>query len=164
METVRVQSDLVQHLDDLSMKLGALGPAVDAKGFGHDLSDGHVGVEAAERILEDHLQFLAQRFARGRIRRHQIDGFERGAAPEQHLAAVRLQDAQDQPPERRLAAAALADQGQRLATPDIEADAVAGVDRPDLASQDAAAEDREALAQIAHRKNGVLIHPAVPRP
>ena len=60
----------------------------------------------------------------------------------------RLDEAQDQPPDGRLAAARLADQPERLAAPDLEAHAVDGLDLADRALQDPAA-DREVLDEVA---------------
>ena len=61
----------------------------------------------------------------------------------------RLDEAQQQPPDRGLAAARLADQAQGLAATDLEADAVDRLDLADGALEDAAA-DREVLDEVAH--------------
>src|SRR5262249_28099130 len=68
---------------------------------------------------------------------------------ETDLAAGRRDDAQNRVAERRLAAAALADQAERLAGGDLERHAVDRLDRAAPAAKEAAA-DREVHAQVAH--------------
>jgi hypothetical protein len=79
---------------------------------------GHARVERAERVLEDDLQVAAQAAHLRRRQRHHV-----GAVVDD-LPGVGLDQAQDQPAGRRLAAARLADQAERLAAADGEVDAV----------------------------------------
>ena len=88
-----------------------------------DLRDRHQGVQGSEGVLEDHLHVPA-------------DPAELMAgvvgdvlAREVNAAAGRSQEAKDQAAGGRLAAAALADQAERLAGLDGQVDAVDRVDR-----------------------------------
>ena len=64
-----------------------------------------------------------------------------------------VDEAQQQPPDRRLAAARLADEPERLAAPDVEAHVVDGLDVGDRPLQDPALH-REMLDQVAHLDEG----------
>ena len=69
-------------------------------------------------------------------------------AVDRHRARRRRDEPQDDLAERRLAAAGLADQAERLAASHVEADAVDGPDRADLANAEEAAADREVLDEV----------------
>src|SRR5215218_7076315 len=64
-------------------------------------------------------------------------------AVEDHLALGRLVEAQNRAADRRLAAARLADQAERLAAADLERDAVDGLDVAHVTVEDDPALDRE---------------------
>ena len=82
-------------------------------------------------------------------------------AIEGDLAVGRLDQAQHAAPRGRLAAAGFADETEGLAAVDRERYAVDGIDRADLARQQAA-EDREMFLQAADAEQG-LAHDAAPR-
>ena len=67
-------------------------------------------------VLEDHLDLAAHRLQLGRRGGRQV------APSKRDLAAGRLFEPQDQPADRGLAAAGFADQAERLAGIDVEAD------------------------------------------
>ncbi len=74
----------------------------------------------------------------------QVARVERGhvGAVVDHAAAGRLDQPQDRPAGGGLAAAALADQAERLPAVDVEADAVDGSDMIDHAREDASADGK----------------------
>src|SRR5439155_3323210 len=71
-----------------------------------------------------------------------------GAAPEDDPAARRVEQAHDAAGERRLAAARLADDAERLALVERERDAVDGLHGRDLLLEDDPARDREVLLHV----------------
>ena len=75
------------------------------------------------------------------------------AAVEDDLARGRLDQPEQRPPERRLAAARLADQAERLAAADLEVDAVDGLHVADRAPQEPLL-DREVLLEPRARRAG----------
>ena len=87
-----------------------------------DLSDRHARIERGVRVLEDDLRLPAERAQCAGVEAEQVTAFETDAA------GIRFDQAQHETAHGRLAAAGFADQGQRLAGIDVEADAV---DRPD---------------------------------
>ena len=78
---------------------------------------GHARVQRGVRVLEHDLDPLPQSPQRRRVRGQDVH------AVEQDASGVRLHQAQDRSPGGRLAAAGLADQRQRLASSDGQADA-----------------------------------------
>ena len=82
----------------------------------------HARIERGVGVLEDHLHALAARAHLAVAERQQV------LALEAHLAGRRLDQAQHQAADRRLAAARFADDGQRLAGAKMEVDAVDGAD------------------------------------
>ena len=90
--------------------------------MGDGVADGHGRVEVGVRVLEDRLHPAPERT--------QVPLGEPGdvAALELDPPRRRLDEPQHRPPERRLAAAALPDDSERLPAEDLETDAV---DRPD---------------------------------
>ena len=103
------------------------GDVLDAQRRAHDRADGVAGVQRRVRVLEDHLYVPPQRahLARGDVRDV--------AALEHDLPAGGLQQPGHEPAGRRLAAARLADQAQRLPRAYREVDPVHRPDRPDPA-------------------------------
>ena len=82
---------------------------VRLEGFAHDLGDRHARVERGQRVLEDRLQPAAHRQQPAR------PGVRDVVAVEADAPARRLDEAQRQPRQGGLAAAALADQPDGLA-------------------------------------------------
>src|SRR3712207_5900907 len=68
----------------------------------------------------------------------------------------------DEPCGRRLAAAGLADDAERLAAQEVEAHAVDRFDGPDLLAEDQAALDREVLLEVADLHQDVAHAPSPP--
>ena len=126
---------------DLGSPLGGRAQAVDAQPLADAVADRRARVEAGVRVLEDDLHPPPVRLEGRALDRGQV------RAVEGDRARRRLDEAQQQPPDRRLAAARLADEPERLAAPDLEAHAVHGLDHADGALQDAAP-DREVLDQV----------------
>jgi hypothetical protein len=106
------------------------------------------GIQRGIRILEDDLQLAAQ----GAQRR--AGGCAHVLAAIDDLARVGLDQPQDRPARRRLAAAGLADDAEGLARADLEADAVDRAHGHGGGARQAAA-GGEVLAQAAHGEDGV---------
>ena len=139
---VRLQPDHVHHPRDLRPPFARRADAVDAQTLADAVADRRARVEAGVRVLEDDLHPAPVRL--------QLRALERRDVPavEVDRARRRLDEPQQQPPDRRLAAARFADEPQRLAARDLEADAVDRLDDGDRPLQDPAA-DREVLDEIA---------------
>ena len=125
-----------------SRRSGVRAEAVDAQALADAVADRGPRVEAGVRVLEDDLHPPAVRLEGGALERRELD------AVELDRARRRLDEAQEQPPDRRLAAARLADQPEGLAAADVEADAVDRLDGGDRPLQHPAA-DREVLDEVA---------------
>ena len=97
------EPDFVEELPNAFVRLGAGGELVDRQAFPDDRADRHPRIQAGERVLEDDLDPPAQAAAAPWLQRADVD------AVELNLAGRRLDEAQDAAPERRLAAARLAD-------------------------------------------------------
>ena len=96
---------------------------MDREPFADDVLDPHPRVEGADGVLEDDLHVAPRRLELGPGElRDQV------GPSKLDLAGGRLEQADQRPPERRLAAARLADEPERLAPPDLEVDAVDGLD------------------------------------
>ena len=108
--------------------------------LGQDVAHAHARIEAGERVLEHDLHAPPHRPQRAG--RKIVDAL----AVEHHLAGGHVEQLQDRAADGRLAAAAFADQRQRLAARDLERDAVDRVD-PCGRLQEAAT-DREVLLEI----------------
>ena len=108
------------------------------------VADLHARVQRAVRVLEDHLDAPAQRQQVPAVQAGDVD------AVIDDRALGRAFQAQDAAPGGGLAAAAFADQAQRLAAPDGEVDAVHRLHLAHLAAGDDALGDREMHAQAAH--------------
>src|SRR5207237_1889930 len=118
------QPDLVEDLGRQPLLFLATGNIVYLQRLADDIASGHARVQGRERVLEDDLHLPAV-------------GPQLGLAEPRHVIAVeldraggRLDQAQHGACHRRLAAAAFADQPQRLALADPEGDVV---DRINLA-------------------------------
>ena len=103
----------------------------------HHPADACARVERRKRILEDHLHAPANRpqLALGQVRDV--------LSVEDDPPFGRLVEADERASDRRLAAARLADETERLAALDRERDPVHGLDVADVAVEDEAALDRE---------------------
>src|SRR5688500_7044447 len=99
-----------------------------------DLADRHARVEGRVRVLEDHLHVAPEPAQLLRRVRGEIGAFE------DDLAAGGPLELQDAAPGRGLAAAGLADQAERLAAAQREADAVARAHRARRALEEAPAD------------------------
>ena len=88
---------------------GRFGEAEIADRLGQDVAHAHARIEAGERILEHHLHAAAH--AAQPAGRKIVDAL----AIQHHLAGGDVEQPQDGPADRRLAAAGFADQRQRLA-------------------------------------------------
>jgi hypothetical protein len=140
---LRQQSDVAEQIAHaIASRARAAHDAVHVQRLGDDLADGHARVQRAVRVLEDDLQPPPHRA--------QLVGAELGevAALEEDLARRRRLELQDAAPRRRLAAARLADQPQRLAAADRERDAVHRAHEAAAAAEESAA-DLEVLHEIA---------------
>ena len=114
---------------------------VDAESLGDAGADRGPRVERRERILEDDLHPAPERLEPPAAELRDVGPVEDDAA------AGRLDQAQQHAADGGLAAAGLADEAERLAPADGEADVVDGLDLADLAMQDAA-DDGEVLGQV----------------
>ncbi len=121
----RRQADRLQQAADARFQFRFIrDDAVLHQRFADDVLHDPARVQAGVRILEDHLDTPAQLAA--------VGGLERGVgvlAVEGEAAAGRPVQAHQQLGHRALAAAGLADQGQRLAARDVEAHAVDRVEQ-----------------------------------
>src|SRR5439155_24074957 len=114
---------------------------VDAERLADDLSHRHARVQGAVRILEDHLDLATDGPQLGLVQRRQI------AALEHHTPARRPLELQDATARRRLAAARLAHQPERLAAMERERDAVDRAHDPTRTAEHPAA-DGEVLDDV----------------
>src|SRR6516225_8513419 len=117
------QAGEVEHLDDA---LAHCGPAETkaAQRLGDDLGDGEPRVERRHRILEHGLQMLAMR-PHGALAELGHVLAEKGDA-----ARARRDELEDQTRQGALATTALADDAERLAALDREADIIDGAKLP----------------------------------
>ena len=154
---LRVQPDDLEQLLDalLDLRLGA--HLVHLERLGDDEADALARVQRRVRVLEDH-HHLAP------VRTHLGAGQARDvAAVEDDPAGRRIEEAHDAARHRRLAAAGLADDAERLALADREGDAVDGLHRGDLLLEDDSARDGEVLLQVLDDEELVAAHAAVRR-
>ena len=103
--------------------------AVRPQRLGEDVADRQPRIERRHRILEDHLQVAADREALAASDISAVSLAEHAIVPD--CGPRRVQDLHDR---RRLAAAGFADQPERLALADVEADAVDRAHRADAAA------------------------------
>ncbi len=141
---VGLEPDDLQQLP-YAVAPAALGVAVDRERLADDVAHGHPWVERGVRVLHDELHPAAQP-AQLRLRQR-----EHVAVLEQHAARGRPLRAHQEPGQRALAAAGLADQAERLSPAQLEGDPVDGLDLPDLLPEQHALGQREVLG---HRADG----------
>jgi hypothetical protein len=104
---------------------------VDPERLGDDLAHGHPRVQRGVRILEDDLDLAPDRPHLTPLEARDV------AAVEEDRAGRRLEQLDDRAPERRLAAARLADDAERLALADGKVDPVDCADGADGVLEDA---------------------------
>ena len=121
----------------------AAGELVDDQRLADDAADAHARVQRGVRVLEDHLHLAAEEAQLVALDAAEV------AAVEEHLAGGGPVELEDGAAGRRLAAAAFADQAQRLAAADEEGDAVDRLHVGDLALEDDARGDREVHLQVS---------------
>jgi len=149
----RLQPGVLQRAAHARGPLGlAAREPVHHQRLGDDLVDGHVRVQRLIGVLENHLDVPAQLLQLGAA------GVHDAASLERDLARGRLLQAHQRQHQRRLAAAALADQRQHLAAPQLEAHVVDRVDIRVAAAPDAALAGREQLAQVADGEDWCVGH------
>ena len=118
-------ADEVQHLDGAVLRRPPLEAFVQAQRLAQLASDRQHRVEAGHRLLEDHADVVAADVAHRALgQRQEIAALEPDRAGD--LAGRLGDEAQDRVRGDGLAAAALADDRQRLAFLDLEGDAVDG--------------------------------------
>ena len=141
---VRVEADdLQQLLHTLGLGL-ALREVMDLDRLADDVADGHARVQGGVGVLEDHLHAAAHL-------PHLLSGERRQLGPvELHRSGRRLVELEDRPAGRRLAAAGLADEAERLALLDEEVDPVDRAHRTDLPLEDDPLRQREVHLERAH--------------
>ena len=122
--TLRVQSHLLHQRADPALDAGAIADAMDAQRVGDDLRDPHPRRQRGVGVLEDDLDMPAQ--ASGVGRGHRLPG-------EANLAARRRLQEEQGLHQRRLAAAAFADETERFSGRQRQGHAVDGAHRPALA-------------------------------
>src|SRR5690606_12413309 len=139
-----VDADVAQDLGH--PLVGALGPAPDVQALAHDVDDPPPGVQRRDRVLEDHLHLRPQPA--------QLLGAEAAevAPVEDDPAGGGRWRVHDRPGRRRLAAAGLADEPERLAPGDVEGHVG---HRPDPAS----AADGELDDQVLDGEQDVVAPP-----
>ena len=120
-----------------------------SSGSRDDRADGQARVQRRVRVLEDHLHIAALAAQLARARRRQFH------AHELDRAGRRLVELEDGPSDRRLAAAGLADQAERLATADAERHVVDRSHPADPALEDPLAH-RELHPQVLDREQVAL--------
>jgi hypothetical protein len=148
-ELMRIAGDCVRGQPDDLQELAHAGGGrpssrepVHAQRLADDPADAVARVQRRERVLEDHLHPSAEG---AEIAFLQV----RYVLPVEEDAAVRrLVEPQDRAPERRLAAARLADEAEGLPALDRERDVVDGLDVPDVAVEHDPALDREVDLEV----------------
>ncbi len=141
----RLEADAFEEPAHAVALLPAARDAVDRQRLADDGAGGHPRVQRRIRVLENdlHVPPLEPQF----FRREAQD-----VAPAEHdPAAGRLDQAEDRAPGGGLAAAALADQAERLLAPERERDAVHRLHLRDHLAQQALA-DGEMLLQVGDRQ------------
>jgi hypothetical protein len=115
---------------------------VSVEALGHNVADRHPRIERTNRILEDDLHIAPRPFQRPPAKLHEV------SAVNHDLAGGRLHEPDQRPAERRLPAARLSNESNRLPWQHIEVDSI---HRADLASDSLqhAMPDREVLDHAA---------------
>jgi len=158
---LRPEADSIEDARDPCFAVAAVAHAVDHEPLGHDVADPHAWVERGERILEDDLHVLAQPLGTPAVLARDL------LALEPDLAACGRHQADQRPPQGRLAAARLAHEADRFAGGDLEVDTIDRVNLGDDALEDALA-DRKVGLQVADldqrfRAHTVTFWPTVAR-
>ena len=155
---LRRETDQTQDLHH-ALGVRARGEPVQRERLGERLPDRHPRIERRERVLEDDLHGAPLRAHRRLGQREDV------FAVEVRVARGRLEQAQHQPARRRLAAAGLADERQRLADRDVEAHAVDRAHRARRAREETAPHgkvlDEPQDAQQRHRRSCHHAAPAI---
>ena len=138
----RVEADDVQQLPDARAPRAARADAVDGQRLGHDVADGHPRVERGIGVLEDDLHLAPKLSDLAARELRQL------LTEEANGAARRLDQLQDAVAGRRLSRARLADEPERLALGNLEADAVDGLDLAHPPRDEDALLHREVLRQV----------------
>ncbi len=136
----RVQAHFLQRGDNRRFLLGGSAHLVDTQAFADDLAHAHARAQAAERVLEHHLHFPAQRAHLLLAELVHLMAFEANAT----LARNQPQNCQAQ---GGFARAAFTDDAQRLALGQAEVDAIHRLDVIDGIAQEAFL-DREPDLQV----------------
>ena len=123
---------------------------MDPQSLADAVGDRRPRVEARVRVLEDDLHPPPVALEVGALDPGDV------LAVEADRARGGVDEAQQQPPDRRLAAAGLADEPERLAAADVEAHVVDGLDLGDRPLQDPALH-REMLDEVAHLDEGCRV-------
>ncbi len=129
---------------------------MEPKRIADDVSHPLAGVERRVGVLEDHLHLPPKRLE---LSPPQPDDL---APVEAHRARGRLEKLEDGAAQGGLPAAGFADQAERLALGDVEADPVHGAHAADLVVEDDPDLDREVLDEVAHLDAALRSARAVP--
>ena len=148
-ERIGVDAHRLKELAHLDLAAGAVGELMHKQGLADDVADGHAAVEAGVGVLEDHLHAAALTAQGAALEMRQV------AALVEHAAGGGPDELQDGAPGGALAAAAFADQAERLAAPDLEVDAVDRVHGAHLVPKDDAAGDGEVDPEVLDRDQGL---------
>ena len=114
------QPDSAEQVAHLRPHLAGCSETVQEQRLGHRLPHLHARIQGTEGILEDHLQLRAQAAHLAAAQAGELD------AAKTHRARRRRLEAERDPAQGRLAAAALADKAKRLPTPHLQRDSVDG--------------------------------------
>ena len=144
---VRLEADHVHDPLDPGRPLAGGPHAVDPEALADALADRGARVERAEWVLEDDLHPPPVPLQGGAVEARDVDAVE-GDRP-----GRRLDEAEQEASDGRLAAAGLPDEAKGLAVADLEAHPVHGPDQPDGAHQQAAL-DREVLHEVLDDDEG----------
>ena len=147
---LRAQADRSQQALHLAATLLAAVEAVDTERLGDDLANRHPGVQRRIRVLEDDLDVARTGRICFRLNARDV------RALEDDLAFRRLRELDDRAAERRLAAARLADDAERLTPQDAEVHPVHRAHLADRVLEDAGL-DREPLDEVLDAEDLVRI-------
>ena len=142
---LRVDADLLERPVDDRSALRFRPPLPDVEGFAHDVADAATRVERRDRVLEDHLHLRASGAHVLRAERREI------GALEHHGAGRRPGQLHHRTSGRGLATAGLADDAERFAAADVEADP------GHRADDQAGAPDRELDHEVLDPEHRVVV-------
>ena len=149
----RVEADDTHELRHPFAALLALRQTVDRQRLADDRAGRHARIERCVGILEDHLHLAAHAAQIATLELRQLYFAELDGA------ARRTVELQDRAARRRLAAAALADEAERLALADVKRHAVNGLHIGNFALEDQAGRHREVDLQVADLQQDVSLRP-----